>query len=161
MSNPVPSPLYFPDRKIQREALLESPEIKGALRVVHALRSGDYVAFFRAFREQGVMHRCLMAQYVGSMRTTAIKVRECNMGGRSVAVLESLGGRCERADFISRFERLCNFGRDALVLSCFGCLRAVVPHRGSLSHLLCCRYVCAFLSLRSSVSVTSICPLGR
>ncbi|CAN0024411.1 unnamed protein product, partial [Sphacelaria rigidula] len=58
----------------QREEVLSSPEIKGALRVVHAFRSGDYVAFFRAFREQGVMHRCLMAQYVGSMRATAIWV---------------------------------------------------------------------------------------
>lgn len=54
--------------------MLESPEIKGALRVVDAFRSGDYVAFFRALREQGVMHRCLMAQYVGKMRTIAVKV---------------------------------------------------------------------------------------
>lgn len=59
----------------QREEVLGSPEIKGALKVVRAWHAGDYVAFFRAFRQQGVMHRCLMSQYVKPMRDTAIKVR--------------------------------------------------------------------------------------
>ena len=58
----------------QRKKVLESPEIKGALRVVRAWHAGDYVTFFRALRSQGVMHRCLLSQYVKSMRDTAIKV---------------------------------------------------------------------------------------
>lgn len=48
--------------------------MKGALRVVRAWHAGDYVAFFRALRQQGVMHRCLLAQYVKPMRDTAINV---------------------------------------------------------------------------------------
>lgn len=59
----------------QREEVLDSSEIKGALKVVRAWHAGDYVTFFRAFRQQGVMHRCLMSQYVKPMRDTAIKVR--------------------------------------------------------------------------------------
>ncbi|CAM9421682.1 unnamed protein product, partial [Ectocarpus sp. 8 AP-2014] len=55
----------------RREEVLDSPEIKGALKVVRAWHAGDYVTFFRAFRQQGVMHRCLMSQYVKPMRDTA------------------------------------------------------------------------------------------
>ena len=58
----------------QRTEVLNSPEIKQALQVVRAWHAGDYVAFFRALRQQGVMHRCLLAQYVKTMRNTAINV---------------------------------------------------------------------------------------
>lgn len=66
--------------------MLESSEIKGALQVVRAWHAGDYVTFFRALRQQGVMHRCLLSQYVKSMRNRAINVSlSCNFSGAEQA----------------------------------------------------------------------------
>ena len=68
-SLPYPRP-----HRWQRNKVLESPEVRDALCVVRAWQSSDYATFFRALREQRLMHRCLLSQYVGSMRHTAIKV---------------------------------------------------------------------------------------
>lgn len=58
----------------QRHQVLQSPEVQDAMRVVRAWRSRDFVVFFRALRQQRITHRCLLAQYVATMRHTAIQV---------------------------------------------------------------------------------------
>ncbi|CAM9403052.1 unnamed protein product [Pylaiella littoralis] len=74
----------------RREEVLNSPEIKGALKIVRAWHAGDYVAFFRAFRQQGAMHRCLLSQYVKPMRHTAITMIAASFADFSLSELMRL-----------------------------------------------------------------------
>lgn len=54
---------------------MRSPDVQGALKVIRALNSGDYVTFFRCWRQQDTLHRSLMTQYVAQLRGRAIKVK--------------------------------------------------------------------------------------
>ncbi|CAM9584626.1 unnamed protein product [Hapterophycus canaliculatus] len=71
----------------RRREVLDSPEIRGALKIVRAWHAGDYVAFFRALRQQGVMHRCLLSQYVKTMRDTAINMIAASFSDFSLSEL--------------------------------------------------------------------------